>query len=228
MKICSHCKIEKPVSEYHKYSRTGGYQCYCKSCKTIKLQEYKKKRINNSFELKQKICSCCSLNLSTSEFAKNPLGKDGFNNICKKCKADSDKIYRAKNKEKISLYKKQNHNNRIKNDYLYKLKTRCRTRVCLFFRNHKIVKNKKFNEIIGCTIETLKNHLSKQFKDGMNWDNYGKWHIDHIIPLASAKTEEEVYKLCHYTNLQPLWANENFKKGKKIICQQSHTIQHQI
>jgi hypothetical protein len=64
----------------------------------------------------------------------------------------------------------------------------------------------------------------------MTWDNYGVggWEIDHIIPLASAKTEEEVYKLCHYTNLQPLWANENFKKGKKIICQQSHTIQHQI
>lgn len=53
----------------------------------------------------------------------------------------------------------------------------------------------------------------------MNWDNRGLygWHIDHIIPLSSAKTEEEVYKLCHYTNLQPLWAKENLSKGNKII-----------
>ena len=51
----------------------------------------------------------------------------------------------------------------------------------------------------------------------MSWDNHGEWHIDHIIPLSSAKDEYEFFKLCHYTNLQPLWANENYKKGKKII-----------
>ncbi len=53
----------------------------------------------------------------------------------------------------------------------------------------------------------------------MSWDNHTKygWHIDHIIPLASAKTEEELKSLCHYTNLQPLWAKENLSKGAKII-----------
>lgn len=51
----------------------------------------------------------------------------------------------------------------------------------------------------------------------MTWNNYGKWHIDHIIPISSAKTEEEVIKLNHYTNLQPLWAKDNLKKGNKII-----------
>jgi hypothetical protein len=51
----------------------------------------------------------------------------------------------------------------------------------------------------------------------MNWSNRNLWHIDHIIPLASAKTEEEMIKLCHYTNLQPLWAIENMSKGSKII-----------
>lgn len=50
----------------------------------------------------------------------------------------------------------------------------------------------------------------------MTWDNYGKWHIDHIVPLVSAKTEEEMYKLCHYTNLQPLWALDNIKKGDNL------------
>ena len=51
----------------------------------------------------------------------------------------------------------------------------------------------------------------------MSWENQGKWHIDHITPLSSAKTEEEVYRLCHYTNLQPLWAEDNLKKGSKIL-----------
>jgi hypothetical protein len=57
----------------------------------------------------------------------------------------------------------------------------------------------------------------------MSWDNYGYygWHIDHIIPLSSAKTKEEIYKLCHFKNLQPLWWTDNLSKGKKqfeLIC----------
>jgi len=83
----------------------------------------------------------------------------------------------------------------------------------------KIYKNNTTFEIVGGTPEIIKEHIEKQFRDGMTWDNYGfrGWHIDHIIPLSSANTEEEVYKLCHYTNLQPLWANENYKKSNKII-----------
>lgn len=47
----------------------------------------------------------------------------------------------------------------------------------------------------------------------MNWQNQGKWHIDHIKPLASAKSVDEIYELCHYSNLQPLWAKDNYTKG---------------
>ena len=73
--------------------------------------------------------------------------------------------------------------------------------------------------IIGCIPEYLKEHIENQFTDGMCWENYGLygWHIDHIIPLSSANTEDEIYKLCHYTNLQPLWAEENMKKSNKLI-----------
>lgn len=71
--------------------------------------------------------------------------------------------------------------------------------------------------LLGCSVEFLKQHLEKQFKNGMSWENHGKWHIDHIIPLASAKTQEKIEYLCHYTNLQPLWAKDNQSKGAKII-----------
>ena len=60
-------------------------------------------------------------------------------------------------------------------------------------------------------------HIESQFEPWMTWDNHGEWHIDHIIPLASATTKEEIKKLCHYTNLQPLLAEENLSKGDKIL-----------
>jgi hypothetical protein len=86
-------------------------------------------------------------------------------------------------------------------------------------RINKFIKNKSTSTqtIVGCSYLQLKEHLEKQFNDGMSWDNYGKCHIDHIIPLSSANNEDEVYKLCHHTNLQPLWAEDNFKKSNKIL-----------
>ena len=98
-----------------------------------------------------------------------------------------------------------------------KLKNNLRHRVYLFLKSKSKVKNKKTEEILGCDYMFIKDYLETKFTEGMSWENYGKWHIDHIIPLFSAKTDEEIYKLCHYTNLQPLWGEDNLKKGKKII-----------
>ena len=82
-----------------------------------------------------------------------------------------------------------------------------------------IVKNNKTFDIVGCTPQYLKEYLENKFTEGMSWVNHSQygWHIDHIIPLSSAKTEDELYKLCHYTNLQPLWAEDNLKKSNKIL-----------
>ena len=80
-------------------------------------------------------------------------------------------------------------------------------------------KTKKTCELIGCNWEQLKKYLESKFQQGMSWENYAYygWHIDHIIPLASASNREEMEKLCHYTNLQPLWAQDNLSKGDKIV-----------
>ena len=84
-------------------------------------------------------------------------------------------------------------------------------------KTKKITSKNKTFDFVGCEPKMLIKHIEEQFKDGINWDNYGRWHIDHIIPLSSAKTEEELYKLCHFTNLQPMWALDNIKKGSKIL-----------
>ena len=79
-----------------------------------------------------------------------------------------------------------------------------------------MIKSRRAEQILGCSYSELAAHLEQQFRSGMTWDNRGEWHIDHIVPLASAQTEEEVLSLCHYTNLQPLWAAENLSKGARL------------
>ena len=72
---------------------------------------------------------------------------------------------------------------------------------------------------LGCSLEQLKRHLEDQFISGMVWENYGKWHIDHIKPLVSfdLTDRKQLIDACHYTNLQPLWVEDNLRKGSKII-----------
>ena len=70
-------------------------------------------------------------------------------------------------------------------------------------------------DALGCTSLELKQHLELKFTEGMNWDNYGRWHVDHIKPISLATTEQEAIQLSHYTNLQPLWAEDNLKKSNK-------------
>ena len=142
-----------------------------------------------------------------------------------------NKKYRDSNREKYnSIQKEWCKNNRdkrrdIENKYYHevqkenlhhKLTRNIRSRIKKYLSRNS--NSNSTLKIVGCTPEHLKQHLEKQFDKDMSWDNYGLygWHIDHIIPLASAKTEQELYSLCHYTNLQPLWAEDNLSKGSKL------------
>ena len=123
--------------------------------------------------------------------------------------------YKIKHNKRISKYNKE----RKKIDPLYKLTFTLRSRLNLAIKSKGWTKNNKTTEILGCDFETVKKHLENQFIDNMSWENRGLfgWHIDHITPLAKAKTQEELYKLCHYTNLQPLWAADNLSKGAREL-----------
>ena len=118
-------------------------------------------------------------------------------------------------------YRKHYERERRKHDPEYKLKYVLNRRLYKILKNKNIKRDKRSMELLGCTSEELKNHLESQFKKGMSWRNYGKfgWHIDHIIPCASFDlSDSEQQKICfHYTNLQPLWAIENIKKGKRTL-----------
>ena len=180
--------------------------------------------------METKICRTCGENKKECEFSKKTKSIDGLMGDCKTCRSIKEKEYRLLNPEKNKNRKKKYYeNNKIKhNEYFLKrrkesnevrMSENIRRRINHFLKTVNIPKKGSTFDIVGCTPQFLKEHLEMNFKDGMSWENYGLygWHIDHIIPLSSAEDEDGVYKLCHYTNLQPLWAKENLSKGSKII-----------
>ncbi len=189
--------------------------------------------------METKICSKCNLEQNKTEFRKDRTKKDGLRPNCKTCSKQYEENRRLTNptltKEKLKKfyennpekrqeyrknYKSRKHEQRKErrnSDVIFNLLNRVRCRIWKYLTINNITKKNRTLDIVGCTPQELKEHLEKQFSEGMTWENRVEWHIDHIIPLSSAKKEEELYKLCHYTNLQPLWAVENMKKGNKIV-----------
>jgi hypothetical protein len=217
-KICSKCKIEKDVCNFGILkSSKDGYRNICKECrknekdknKGYYLNKGKEWRLNNQNNVKE-------------------YNKKYFNKNREKLKI-LWKEYRKKNKSSMLVKKKEyidrnrdilnlKTKERLTNDPVFKLIKYSRNRIRQYLKTKDINKSNTTLNIIGCPPEFLKEHIEKQFTEGMSWDLMGKHiHIDHIIPLSSAKTEEEIYKLCHYTNLQPLWAEDNLKKSNKIL-----------
>jgi hypothetical protein len=126
------------------------------------------------------------------------------------------KEYRDKNREMINKTAAFYRANRRKTDTEYKILCNIRTRIRMALK--KSSKGGRTTELIGCTIPELRRHLSKQFKPGMSWDNYGEWHIDHIIPCACFNLSflNQQKECFNYKNLRPMWAVENLRKGAKL------------
>lgn len=139
---------------------------------------------------------------------------------------DTARAWREKNKEHLREYLKKNKpqinlTSRIKwrNDPKAKIARIMRTRISVALKNRK--GRNHWQDLVGYKIDDLILHLESQFKDGMNWENHGKWHIDHILPVSSFRFksfDDSEFKECWaLKNLQPLWARENHIKYNKII-----------
>jgi hypothetical protein len=216
-KICSKCGIEKEVYEFGIHNSTKDkLRTSCKKCRKEEGRLYRKL---NTEKRKSTIKNWYDKNPNynqsyyTNNKEKCNLQNKNWYELNKEKHRENNKKWTEKNINKV----RKSNNNRIKlqrkSDPIKKLIFNTRTRIYSVLKN----KTKKTFDIVGCSPEFLKEHLEKQFIGGMSWENQGDWHVDHIIPLSSAKTKEEVYKLCHYTNLQPLWAEDNLKKGAKIL-----------
>lgn len=161
-------------------------------------------------------------NKRTKEYRSTPAGK-----AMRKREKERQREFRRtpKGKAKAREYHqrgKKRTNERYKERYdtdpQFRMAVVLRKRIVMALKTRGISKSKSLRELLGCAIPELKAHLEKQFKHGMSWSNHGDWHIDHIRPCAAFNlallTEQ---KACfHYSNLQPLWAEENMRKSAKL------------
>lgn len=193
--ICNRCGIEKSYNDFHKHPLTKtGRLGYCKACKNA----YMKLRSDNNPEV----------NIRSKEryYKNHEKSKERYRNQYLK--------HRDKKIKKACEYNKR----RLKTDPLFKLKATLRSRILTALKNNK--KSDLTMRLTGCSLENLRSHIEKQFKEGMSWDNHGikGWHIDHIIPCKyfDLSDPEQQKKCFHYSNLQPLWWWENLRKGARI------------
>lgn len=202
MKTCANCKEEKTFNEFGLNKRKkDGHSPVCKSCRS----SYEKKRYElNLTEERER---------ARKRYSDNPKKELERLKKYRSTIKESTKNWEKNNRDHRRKYLNEYSKMRKKKDPVFKLMNNMRIRINKFLSSKNLTKSSKTSKILGITGSQLKEHLEKQFSIGMSWDNYGLWHIDHIIPLSSCNTIDEVNQLCHYTNLQPLWANDNFVKG---------------
>lgn len=223
---CKECNLES-----YKKSRESAKKTYCKKMEILKKdkEKYKDYKKKNKERLKKFTDENKDYKREYhKEYHKKNKTNEKYINMREEYKKKNrerkiytDKIYREKSKDKMKEYRKT-----------YKCEHNKTPQKCIICKPYSYltelqrgrihnaingVKGKHTIEYLGCDNKELYNHLEKQFKDGMTWENKGEWHIDHIRPCASfnLELEEERIKCFHYSNLQPLWASDNLSKGDK-------------
>ena len=199
--VCSKCKINKTREDFYKDNRTNsGLRYDCKDCCKIESKEY----IDNNKELVSK--------RNSESYLKNL----DYN-------LERTKRYRDENKEKISEYNKNYKKKRFENDENFRFTTTIRKNINSYLKGNK---NKKTEEILGCSFLEFRKYIESKFENWMKWENYGKyngefsfgWDLDHIVPLSSANDIERLIELNHYNNFQPLCSKTNrYVKSNKLV-----------
>jgi hypothetical protein len=226
MKVCSKCEIEKELIFFNKRKDSkDGYRNDCKECYKNRSEIYYEKNKENLLLQKKKYYENNKEILSIKH-------KNYYENNKEVC-INYSKEYYKNNREKISerekkykerkkIYYKKYFNDRLKSDNLFKIKHYMKSMIRSSFNQQGYTKKSRTGEILGISFEEFKLYIENKFECWMTWDNHGLyngelnygWDIDHIIPLSSAETEEDVTILNHYTNFQPLcsYTNRYIKK----------------
>ena len=187
-----------------------------------------------------KTCSKCKMEKPIINYWKDSNQKDGHCHQCIPCKKQTQsKVYSDPDKKKhhMASVRKWNDGNKVKNKIyqkshntkkrstpLGKLKSNMSTylNICIRSQRNTNFKQRTLGVIGLKSWDEFLIHIESQWLEGMSWDNWGvgknntTWHIDHKIPVSQAQTEDEVYKLFHYTNLQPMWGSDNIRKRNNI------------
>lgn len=216
-KKCSHCKEEKPISEFNKCSKTStGLHNHCRQCskKHKKLWDEKFKEEN---KIKAKSEKALLMKKKHNEKTKEKYREDDdYRNTVK----NKNNVRRRDESAKIKARIQRKKWSEIPQN---KISQNLRGRIRSAIKAQNTDKNNSMKYYLNINIDGFKKYLEEKFIDGMSWDNYGKngWHIDHIIPCSFFDlTIEENKQICfNYKNMQPLWELENITKQNKILIQ---------
>lgn len=234
-KLCTKCNTIKIKSEFC-LSKNNRLCSHCKACRKIYADAYRLKNkqkiyeINKSYvsrnreevQRKQRLCAKKWREKNKDKLLeKAKRYRNRKNELARTRNSKNREVVRAKNREYAKRYKNKKfeyQKNRRLISVFERVKCNLRRRTQLAFKVNFWKKDMGTEALLGCGHKIAFDHLENQFTEGMSWENHGVhgWHIDHKIPLASAKTEQELIELCHYTNLQPLWKVDNLSKGTKI------------
>ena len=192
------------------------YTLICEDCKSKYTRQRNKACLDKKYR-----CERCRRYISNNKYfssKKCELKQKQYYLENREKERKRQKEWKQKNSEKWLSYKKLYNNKRRKEDPEYKISINLRVRLWNALKGN--YKSGSAVRDLGCSISELKQHLENQFQDGMTWDNYNMhgWHIDHILPLSvfDLTDHEQLKKVCHYTNLQPLWAKDNLSKSDSI------------
>jgi hypothetical protein len=195
-KFCDHDKLYTNCKECGggSYCEHGIHRGACRVCNTTKVE------CKHGF--RKKNCKICA---NRCKHGKR------MNKICKECRRGTCPCH--------NKYYCKEHNPKLYYSMLV------RSRMGKIWGRHKFSKSKKTFELIGCDMDTLRSHIEKQFTDGMTWDNHGlsggnerTWQFDHRTPLLHGDPDQaEMERRMHFTNIQPMWANDNQSKGNRFI-----------
>lgn len=213
-KVCSKCKQDKLLTEYYPI-KCKGISYLCAKCITCYTEYYETKKEDILLKSKKHY----ETNKENILITQKKYYKDNKKDILSKVKS-----YQKTNKDKLSKKRNITLKNKRNINHIFKLSGNIRTAVGNSIKRNNSAKKTKTTDILGCSFTELKRYLETQFLPWMSWYNYGKyngtldygWDIDHIIPISSAITEQELLKLNHHSNLQPLCSkiNRDIKKNK--------------
>lgn len=177
----------------------------------------------------EKACARCKRVKRKTEFKRHKDSVDGTHCYCKDCCNTINREHRKSNPEMAEAWSRRwREKNPEKRKAIYRRwasKPSNRIHLAVTARMYECLKSAKdwrrSEELIGYSFDELRRHLERQFIAGMTWDNYGEWHVDHIVPLSSfyitSPDDPAMKQAWAMTNLRPLWATENLKKGAKRL-----------
>jgi hypothetical protein len=217
-KKCIKCGEEKQLIEFHSMKRNkDGRDCACKICRNKSRRE-KAKNLSPE-EREKKLQEKRDFHWKNREKILETKRKYNIENAERHRKASMEYYYnnKPKTRKRRNKYEKE----RKEKDISFRLSINLRARVREAIKSNGTEKAYSTIDLIGCHVSELKNFLELKFKDGMSWNNYGEWEIDHIIPCSSfdLTCNNQQKKCFNYTNLQPLWKKENRSKGAKILSE---------